>query len=128
MASTPSVAPTSVPLRIYMPPCDERRGSYSPASWTGVTRPSSPGNSELRSARGCGLAQRLGRVEHGLAGVGGLEDDGVAGLLEHLAHEPVGPGEGELDDHGAVAERLGHRTLLAGPAGARGGDPHPRAA
>src|SRR3954465_5160422 len=46
------------------------------------------------------------RAPYGVARRGRLEPRGVAGLLEHLAHEPVLAGEAQLDDQRAVLEVL----------------------
>ena len=70
----------------------------------------------------------------GRARVLGLEHDGVAGLLEHLAHEPVDAGEAELDDHRAVRRARRPRCAPRAPSGrdrgrstpARGARPGPR--
>src|SRR5581483_10195805 len=73
-------------------------------------------------------ADRLGGVADRVASVGGLEHDGVTRLLERLADQPVHAGEAELHDQGAVLQLGDDVTLLPGPAGALGGDPHARAA
>src|SRR6201999_2383445 len=68
----------------------------------------------------------LGRREHRLARVGGLQHDRVARLLEHLAHEEVEPLEAVLDDDLSRLE-LGHdRALLALPPRLRPRDLDPR--
>ena len=72
--------------------------------------------------------ERLGGGADRRARVLGLEHDRVAGLLEHLAHEPVDAGEAELDDHRAVVELGDHGPLLARPPRALGRDPDARAA
>ena len=77
---------------------------------------------------------RLGRGADRLARVLGLEHDRVAGLLEHLAHEPVDAGEAELDDHRAVARARRRRCAPRAPSArargrsrrARGARPGPR--
>src|SRR5204863_4923366 len=111
-------------------PCSCRALRISAASLT-----SSSTTSTLTAAPRIPQASvgRLGLVPHALhgfedrlAGILGLDDRGVAGLLEHLAYEVVRARERELDDDGAVGELLRHRALLARPAGAVGGDPHAR--
>src|SRR3954465_7788197 len=74
-----------------------------------------------------GCRRELGdRAADRLARVLGLEDRGVARLLEDLAHEVVGAREAVLDDHRTVGELLGDALLLARPARAVRRDPHPR--
>src|SRR3954470_2897696 len=63
-------------------------------------------------------AELRDRLAHGLARVVRLEHGRVARLGEHAAHEPVGALERDRDDDRAVGELLGHRLVLARPAGA----------
>src|SRR3954451_10104876 len=63
-------------------------------------------------------AQLRDRVAHGLARVVRLEHGRLPRLGEHAAHEPVGSLERDGDDDRAVGELLGHRLVLARPAGA----------
>ena len=64
--------------------------------------------------------------QHGAAGVGGLEDDGVAGLGEHVADEEVRALEGDRDDDRAVDELLDDVTVLVRLAGTLRGEPDAR--
>ena len=76
---------------------------------------------------GCALAGQLaGALEHGLAGVVGLQHGRVAGLAQDLAHQPLDAGERQLGDQRAVLQLLDDRAPLALPAGALGGDPDAR--
>ena len=74
-----------------------------------------------RAVAACGLRgrelTRRGQAQpgcqHGAAGVGGLEHDGVAGLGEHVTDEEVRAFERQRDDHGAVNELRGDVAVLA---------------
>src|SRR5450755_871861 len=73
-------------------------------------------------------ADRLGGGANRGSCVGRPEHDRIAGFFEYLAHEPVDPGEAQLDDHRTVLELADHVALLPRPAGAVGGHPDLRSA
>ena len=63
-------------------------------------------------------------MEHRLARLLRLEHRGVAGLLEDLLGQVVEAAVGQLDNHRAVVQLLGHAAILARPARSLGRDPH----
>ena len=108
-------------------PCAARRGSAATSSSLILIC------SRRLTAASCahGAARAAGRSrgrEHRLARVGGLEHGRVAGLLEHLAHEPVACPRSGSSTTTAPSSQLGRatRALLARPAGALGRDPDAR--
>src|SRR5215211_1426102 len=66
-------------------------------------------------------------LQNGPASLLGLEHDGVPGLLQDLAGEPLIRGVCALEDHGAVRQLSGARMVLAHPARPLGRDPYARA-
>src|SRR5215207_6291072 len=75
---------------------------------------------------GGGCQKPLRRGEDVLAHVRGLQDGGVARLLEDLLDEVALALERPLDDDRAVGELGEHRALLGDPAGVLGRDPDVR--
>ena len=63
-----------------------------------------------------GAGELLGRCQHGLASVLGLEHGGVARLLEDLLGEVLVAAERQLHDHRAIGKLLHHAAVLARPA------------
>src|SRR4051794_10644759 len=90
----------------------------SRAERLGGAAPGLGGGAAAGALAPCGACQRLGGFEHRAAGVVGLEHDGVAGLLQDLARQPVLARVVKVHDHRAVRELLEHAPVLAGPAGA----------